>query len=353
MGKTLAGVGILLLSFLIVGVIILDSAGAEEACNPAASIIDPSSVPEGPVSGYGHDQLVNAAIIAKVAADRGLPARAQLIGVMTSMGESSLVNVDYGDDINGVTNPDGTATCSLGLFQQQWCLGWGTREQVMDPVYSSGAFFDRLVQVPGWEDLEPTIAINRVQGNSDPYHYARFEAAAGEVLAAIGGAKPGAGCVGDGQWTSSFDATADVSFTDVFGMRDASLTGYAYLHSGIDLAAAEGTPLLAAAAGTVKSVSTVDDSAMGLHVIITHSDGTETQYLHLYQVLVQAGDAVSGGQLIGEVGNTGRSYGAHLHLSVVVDGEFVDPLPFLQARGVDYCTPATPTNSKTMNACRK
>ena len=352
MWKVLGGTGILLLGFLIVGVIVLDSAGTKEACNPAASAIDPTSVPEGPVSGYGHDQLVNAAIIAKVAADRGLPARAQLIGVMTSMGESSLVNVDYGDDINGVTNPDGTATCSLGLFQQQWCLGWGTREQVMDPVYSSGAFFDRLVQVPGWEDLEPTIAINRVQGNSDPYHYARFEAAAGEVLAAIGGAKPGAGCVGDGQWTSSFDATADVSFTDVFGMRDASLTGYAYLHSGIDLAAAEGTPLLAAAAGTVKNVSTVDDSAMGLHVIITHSDGTETQYMHMSSVLVRDGDTVAGGQLIGEVGNTGRSYGAHLHLSILVDGEFVDPLPFLQARGVDYCTLATPQDSKTIAACR-
>lgn len=353
MGKTLAGAGILLLSFLLVGVIILDSAGNKQACNPAASIIDPESVPEGPVSGYGHEQLVNAAIIAKVAADRSLPARAQLLGIMTAMGESSLINVDYGDDIDGVTNPDGTSTCSLGLFQQQWCLGWGTREQVMDPVYASGAFFDRLVQVQGWEDLEPTIAINRVQGNSDPYHYATFQAAAGEVLAAIGGAKPGAGCVGDGQWTSSFDESAHVTLTDIFGMRDASLTGYAYLHSGIDLAAAEGTPLLAAASGTVDSVSTVDDSAEGLNVKITHEDGTQTQYLHLYTVLVSPGDKVSGGQLIGEVGNTGRSYGAHLHLSIVVDGEFIDPLPFLQARGVDYCTLAPPQGQKEINACSR
>lgn len=351
MGKALAGVGILVLSFLLVGVLVLDSAGNKQACNPAASIIDPASVPEGPVSGYGHEQLVNAAIIAKVAADRGLPARAQLVGIMTAMGESSLINIDYGDDINGVTNPDGTATCSLGLFQQQWCLGWGTREQVLDPVYSSGAFFDRLVQVPDWEDLEPTIAINRVQGNSDPYHYAKFEAAASDVLAAIGGAKPGAGCVGDGQWTSSFDASANVVFSDVFGMRDASLTGYAYLHSGIDLATTAGTPLLAAAGGTVKSVSSVDDSAEGLNVKITHSDGTETQYLHLHQVLVKAGDDVAGGQLIGEVGNTGRSYGAHLHLSILVDGEFVDPLTFLQARGVNYCELATPLGAKSIAAC--
>ncbi|WP_374058525.1 M23 family metallopeptidase [Microbacterium sp. KRD172] len=63
------------------------------------------------------------------------------------------------------------------------------------------------------------------------------------------------------------------------------------------------------------AVSTVDDSAMGLHVIITHSDRTETQYLH--QLLVRDGETVAGGQLIGEVGHTGRSYGTHLHLSMV------------------------------------
>ncbi len=353
LGTLAAGIMAVLVGGFVVVVLALDAWGSSQACAAGASPIDPASVPEGPVAGYGHEQLVNAAIIAKVAADRNMPARAQLIGVMTAMGESSLVNIGYGDDINGVTNPDGSPTCSLGLFQQQWCLGWGTREQVMDPVYASNAFFDRLVTVNGWEDLEPTIAINRTQGNADPYHYARYEADAGEILAAIGGAKPGAGCVGDGQWTSSFDTTANVTFSDVFGMRDASITGYAYLHSGIDLATASGTPMLAASGGTVKSVDTVDDSAEGMNVKITHSDGVETQYLHMSKVLVKEGDVVTGGQLIGDVGNTGRSYGAHLHLSILVDGEFVDPLPFLQARGVDYCTIATPENAKVANVCRK
>lgn len=349
MSKVLSSAGVILIAGLIVVVLMFDSFGNQQACNPSASVVDPTSVPEGPVSGYGHEQLVNAAIIAKVAADRGLPARAQLIGIMTSMGESSLVNVGYGDDINGVTNPDGTPTCSLGLFQQQWCLGWGTREQVMDPVYASGAFFDRLAGISGWETMEPTLAINRVQGNSDPYHYAKYESAANEVLGALGGVKPGSGgCAGSGEWTSSFDSTADVDLSDVYGMRTATR-----MHNGIDLAASEGTPLLAASSGTVKSLSKVDASAMGMYVRIEHSDGIETQYLHLSKVLVNAGDKVSAGQLIGEVGNTGRSYGAHLHFEVLVDGEYVDPLPFLQARGVDYCTLATPTGSKALNACRK
>lgn len=351
LGTIAAGIGALLIGGLVVFVLILDSWGSSQACNPGSSLIDPESVPEGPVAGYGHEQLVNAAIIAQVAADRQMPARAQLIGIMTSMGESSLLNIDYGDDINGVVNPDGTTTCSLGLFQQQWCLGWGTREEVMDPVYAANAFFDRLITVADWESLEPTIAINYTQGNTDPYHYAQFEAAAGEILTAVGGAAPGAGCAGDGEWTSAFDTTASVGYTDVFGMRDASLTGYAYLHSGIDLATAEGTPLFALSGGTVKSVATQDSSAEGKNVKITHSDGTETQYLHMNTVLVKTGDVVTGGQPIGEVGNTGRSYGAHLHLSILVDDEFIDPLTFLQARGVDYCTLAEPRGAKSINTC--
>lgn len=351
MGKALAGVGVMLLSILIVTVVFVDSMGTQQACNPAASVIDPESVPDGPVAGYNHDQLLNAAIIAKVAADRGLPARAQLIGVMTSMGESSLINVDYGDDINGVVNPDGTATCSLGLFQQQWCLGWGTREQVMDPSYAAGAFFDRLASVAGWEDMEPTIAINRVQRNDDPFHYARYESAAAQILEAIGGASP-ASCGGSGEWQPAVALdTPGLMLTDFFGMRDASLTGEVWLHSGLDLAAAEGTPILAASGGTVISAPRGGDPELGLNVKIDHGDGTQTWYLHLSELRVSEGDTVSAGQVIGAMGDTGLSFGSHLHLTVVVDDERVDPIPFMKARGIDYCTLPQSTNTTTLNTC--
>lgn len=355
MSKVVGGAGVLLVGLLIVVVLMLDSFGNQRACNPAASVVDPASVPEGPVSGYGHDQLVNAAIIAKVAADRGLPARAQLIGIMTSMGESSLVNVGYGDDINGVTNPDGTPTCSLGLFQQQWCLGWGTRDQVMDPVYAATAFFDRLAGISGWEKMEPTLAINRVQGNSDPYHYAKFESAANEVLGALGGVQPGTGgCSGSGEWQSPVDmSTPGLRITDFFGMRDASITGYVYLHSGVDLAGVKvGTPVVAAGSGTVERVVTVDGSAEGINVRIKHDDGTQTFYLHLNETLVREGDKVSAGTPIGAVGNTGRSYGAHLHFSVLIDGEFADPIAYLRARGLDLCTLPISGSHTTANTCK-
>lgn len=354
MDKVLAGAAIFILGVFIIVVLIFDSVGNQQACNTAASVVDPSSVPEGPVAGYGHDQLVNAATIAKVAADRKLPARAQLIGIMTSMGESSLVNIGYGDDINGVTNPDGSPTCSLGLFQQQWCLGWGTRDQVMDPVYASGAFFDRLAGISGWESMEPTLAINRVQGNSDPYHYAKFESAANEVLGALGGVKPGSGgCAGSGEWQSPVNvSTPGLLITDFFGMRDASITGYSYLHSGVDLGVAEGTPVVAAGSGTIERVVTVDDSAEGINVRIKHDDGSETYYLHLSTTLVREGDKVSAATPIGAVGNTGRSFGAHLHFSVLVDGELADPIAFMRARGVDLCTLPIGGDLSVANGCK-
>ncbi|MFX8899296.1 hypothetical protein ABTN01_19435, partial [Acinetobacter baumannii] len=75
----------------------------------------------------------------------GLNDRDQTIGVMTAMGESSLRNIDYGDwETGGVTNPDGTRTTSIGLFQQQ--NGWGSREERLDPYIASTKFFQAMIE---------------------------------------------------------------------------------------------------------------------------------------------------------------------------------------------------------------
>lgn len=136
------------------------------------------------VAGYDDTQIANAAIIADVAHAWGLGDRGALLGVMCAMGESSLRNIDYGDwETNGVRNPDGSPTTSIGLFQQQtW---WGTPAERMDPRYAAWAFFDRLVKVRDWQSIAPTLAIHRVQINADPNHYARYEAPARAVLAWI------------------------------------------------------------------------------------------------------------------------------------------------------------------------
>jgi hypothetical protein len=112
------------------------------------------------------DQAANAALITAVAVRRGLPPRAASIALATAMQESKLRNIEHGDQ----AGPD-----SRGLFQQRPSQGWGTEEQVMDPYYSSGAFYDALVKIPGYESLEITAAAQRVQRSAYPQAYAQHE----------------------------------------------------------------------------------------------------------------------------------------------------------------------------------
>lgn len=123
---------------------------------------------------YGQEQRDNAALIIAAGSDMGLSVRDQTIGVMTAMGESSLRNIDYGDwETSGVTNPDGSRTTSIGLFQQQ--DSWGTREQRLDPYTSASLFYRALVvRVPDRETVAPTLVAHRTQVNKDADHYARY-----------------------------------------------------------------------------------------------------------------------------------------------------------------------------------
>jgi len=157
-------------------------------------IVDPAIVASSGVQidPFENEQLVNAAEVMNAATDTGLPQRAQVIGVMTAIGESSLRNLTYGDDVYGVTNPDGTPTSSIGLFQQQeW---WGSRATRLDPYLSALLFFQRLGAVAGWETLSPTAAAHAVQRNADPDHYSRFFEPAARIVQALTAAAGGADC---------------------------------------------------------------------------------------------------------------------------------------------------------------
>ena len=157
-------------------------------------VVDPDVVADSGVrvDEFEGEQLVNAAEVMNAATAAGLPQRAQFIGVMTAIGESSLRNLTYGDDILGVTNPDGSATSSIGLFQQQaW---WGSTAIRLDPYRSALLFFDRLGAVPGWETLAPTAAAHAVQHNADADHYTRFFEPAVRIVQALTIAAGGSEC---------------------------------------------------------------------------------------------------------------------------------------------------------------
>ncbi|WP_214466954.1 peptidase M23 [Microbacterium flavescens] len=158
-----------------------------EVARPAPFVIPPAPLPPG-VAGYGVEQLAHACTILAAGRDLAMDERDQTIAVMTAMGESSLRNIDYGDwETNRETNPDGSRTTSIGLFQQQ--DGWGSREARLDP-YSAAAIFYRamVARVPDRATLEPTLVAHRTQINADPRHYARYWDRAVRVVAALNGA---------------------------------------------------------------------------------------------------------------------------------------------------------------------
>jgi murein DD-endopeptidase MepM/ murein hydrolase activator NlpD len=114
-----------------------------------------------------------------------------------------------------------------------------------------------------------------------------------------------------------------------FGFRSDPFTGRAALHSGLDFPAETGKPIMAAAGGVV--ISTEPNPSYGNQVEVDHGNGLVTRYAHASKVLVRAGDVVKRGQVIAQVGNSGRSTGPHLHFEVLVDGVPQDPARFLNA----------------------
>ncbi len=126
------------------------------------------------------EQMSNAATIAGIARLRGLPERAAIIALATARQESQFRNLPYGD------------RDSLGLFQQRPSQGWGTAEQARDPHYAANAFYQELEKVEGYENLELTVAAQRVQRSGYPDAYAQHEAEATALAAAFVGRNPGA-----------------------------------------------------------------------------------------------------------------------------------------------------------------
>ena len=137
-----------------------------------------SATVDGVEHPFAPDQAATAALVAGVGRARALPPRAVTVALATAVQESKLRNVSYGD------------RDSLGIFQQRPSQGWGTVEEVQDPLHATNAFYDRLVAVPGYQDLAVTAAAQEVQRSGFPEAYGDHEGEARAWASALTGYSP-------------------------------------------------------------------------------------------------------------------------------------------------------------------
>lgn len=118
------------------------------------------------------------------------------------------------------------------------------------------------------------------------------------------------------------------TLTSPFGMRFHPILGIWRMHNGVDLACAEGTPIYASRGGLVEVAGYQPDGA-GNYIQLNHGDGYRSIYMHMTHYIVQQGQYVAPGQIIGYVGNTGLSKGAHLHFGISYQGTYVNPMEYI------------------------
>lgn len=116
--------------------------------------------------------------------------------------------------------------------------------------------------------------------------------------------------------------------SDDYGYRQHPILNVQQFHTGVDMAAPGGTPILAAYDGVV--VQAAYNSSMGNYVMIDHGSELYTIYMHAQKLMVSAGEEVSRGEQIATVGTTGRSTGNHLHFSVRLNGSYVSPWGYIE-----------------------
>ena len=168
------GVGVVVLAVAVGGVVVL----LQQTTPQTVARQECTADLDGTAWRLSPAQADNAALITAVSVRRAMPARAATIALATALQESRLINIDYGD------------RDSVGLFQQRTSQGWGSTEEIMDPVYSANAFFDGLDQVPGYAELPVTEAAQAVQRSAFPDAYAQHEMRSRAWASALTGQSP-------------------------------------------------------------------------------------------------------------------------------------------------------------------
>ena len=305
------------------------SAGAVEG----ASLLKTSTT----TSGWSAEQLANAQIIVA----RGQAAKVGLNGIiaalMAAMQESSLRNLPNGD------------RDSLGLFQQRPSQGWGTTQQITDPIQASDAFYGvathtsnaGVTDIPNWQNLPLGVLVQAVQHSAWPTLYDRHEPDARSLAQQLlAGAIPDLDCTGasgppvvSGSWAHPLSPAPYVKVSP-FGMRFDPVNGTWSMHRGQDMAVPVGTPDRAACDGIIETINPADPYGGGMQTDLNCGGGILLKYMHQSSFRVSQGQTVKAGEVIGTTGTTGHSTGPHLHFQVDINGTATDPVEFMRIRGI-------------------
>ncbi|APZ34178.1 peptidase M23 [Microbacterium aurum] len=358
MWKKLAAAAIVLL-FLAPSVVLVGVAAvvnpAMTACAPGSLIVGPipdsltATTRNGETITLNKTQLTHAAtIITTGSQTAGVGRPGVVIALMAALTESTLrmlantgtypESADYPNDGNGGDRD------SLGLFQMRPQSGWGTVADLMDPTYQARAFYGGptgpnypsprgLLDIPGWQSMDPGEAAQAVEVSAYPDRYQNYQPVAEAILAAL--TRPAPTGVGGAPVVPE---TTRIVFplpegtwvrTSPFGWRTHPTTGERSFHTGSDFAAADGTPILAAADGVV--VLAEFSGGYGGLIVIEHTVGGQrvaSYYAHMWEhgIHVTGGQTVTAGQHIGDVGSSGQSTGPHLHFEIYPGGRGAEPV---------------------------
>ena len=309
-----------------------------QAEEPGGEDCDPADTQPGIATlGYLSSQIDNAAAIHTIALERGLPERASLIAITASMADTGLTSLTADDETTGI-----------GVFAQEPAPDTGDAEQLADPYFAAGRFFDRMVDIDDWLDMPPAQVARVMQGADQGTVYAQNQASARVVVTMLQGSIDCLPVVSAGRYQHPVPGVAAGG-----GFRTPSSPG----HDGVDFSTYRGTPIHAVADGTVVTVlcnahtgdgvaysCDIDGSPQvygcGWYLELLHADGSVTRYCHFEaEPPVKVGERVSAGQVIGHMGSSGNSSGPHLHFETHVaypawPETAMDPKVYLAKRGV-------------------
>lgn len=321
------------------------------------------------------DQMRNAAAIFQEARKiKGINENAIIISYMAALTESNLylyanknvpASLDYDHDRVGEDHD------SVGFWQmrQHWAQPYGDMSKLMSIPYQTAAFFGGpegpnkgsprgLFDIDGWETMPKGEAAQAVEVSAYPDRYAENETVAVGIVKYLSGGGAFGSCSGDiivGDFVNPFGDPKVAGISSTFGPRNSTCGPNgcsSSFHKGLDFGAGCETPLYASAGGTVTRTGV--NSGWGNVVEIVTPEGVLLRYAHqpFGTKWPAVGSTVQAGDLIGQVGQTGVSFGCHLHLEIMVDGVQIDPYTWLkergvilywQSKGVDGYVPGDPT----------